>query len=414
MNATLTLTPTIPSTTLLAMGVKQTSYGKGMTVGDLSKAPGLDELIAACERVENELDAEDLTFSPSSLTFRFEEPGKRHVGAQLVSDGFGEPLLWSRNAYAQLTRLVCPARGGAFLQELSEQVVTNKGGETRPANGLATMALATFLQKETKPVQFRTVRAPDGQRMVRAVVSNGYAGYDDSAFLKALSRGLGKRSANLRVISAQVTSEATRFRLVNLDRGTEIDPTIYYPVITGWNSNVGRRAVYLEDGSFRWACLNGMGSWDARFKYRWNHTGSENRISRAVKSAIDEIGARSSGVVNAYKEALGTGIDDAWDWFEDNAHAAGIHKREIAEVADFVNDPTVSRQGRRPKLLASVVDWTTLAAHQLYPDDLLEQERLETAGRNLLRKGLKERDGQGKLYAKPREEQAAAQARRRR
>lgn len=407
MNATLTLTPTVPSTTHLRVGSRA---GRGMTIGNTESLIGLDELINNCEKVEALLDEEDLVFSPSTLSFRFGEPGSRHLGAQVVSDGLGEPLIWSDTAYAQLTRMVAPARGGAFLQALSERRVTNGAGVEKSATFLATMSLAAFLQSHTAPVQFRTVRAPSGARMVRAVVSNGYAGFRDSVFLKALSRGLGARAEGLRVISASVTDDATRFRLVNLDRGQEISTQVYYPVITGWNSNVGRRAVYLEDGSFRWTCMNGMGAWDARYQYRWNHTGSNKRITRAVESAIDEIAARSSGVINAYRQALTTGIDNAWEWFEDHARDAGVHQREIAAIAEFTSDPTVSRKGKEPKLLASVVDWTTLAAHELYPDDLFEQERLEIAGRNLLRKGLKTRDGSDMLHAKPRETAAEKRA----
>lgn len=391
-----------PTTTKLAMGARQTSYGAGMTIdGDPGDLPVLTDLIDAVADLERREDAQDLQLAPSGLVFRFgEEVGAPHHAHRVTARGMADDLIWTRTAFSQLAQRVLPARGGAFLLDLAERNPESKLAGFR----LATMAMAEYMRTEHAPLTFRTVRDEvTGRRMVRGVVSAGYNTYADSSFLGALRDGLPDgHSDRWRVISAQVTSDVTRFRLLDVAKldGGRIDRSAYHPVITGWNSQVGRRAVYLEDGSYRWVCFNGMGSWDGRYKYRWNHTGEASRISRGVRSAVDSIGAKAAGVVDAYNAALETAIDDAWAWFEDNARDAGVHQREIEQIADFTTSDTVSRDAAgQPRLLASVVDYVTEAAHTLYPDDLLEQERLEKAGASLLRKGI--RTAKGKRLTAP-------------
>lgn len=337
----------------------------------------------------------DYDRSPATTVLRLARAGSPSF-QMLFSDGLGEPMTVSRHALRQLADRTLPSRGLGFLDAMCE---VQTGGQVplRDAGAeLATVAWSLFSRQQKSPLMFRTVKRGTG-RHVRAVLSQGYAVYDNLEFVEDVLSSLGRDADNFRAIGWDIGDDAMRLRLVGGEQGLKnwgeraLDKPI--PMVELWDSEIGKRAVYVKSGTYTLWCANGCGHWSDGAQWRWNHTGrTSQRIRDGVASAIHEAAAKASGIVEAYDMALDTTIDNAMAWFESQVADMMSESAQKAVGEAMLNEPTVHGSGR---LLASVVDAVTWVAHE--QTSIFEQERLERIGGQLLDQGLRQAAGGGHI-----------------
>ena len=307
--------------------------------------------------------------------------GGRVTARLLGSNGAGEEMLVSRNAFSQMASELLPARFGGGLMDLA---ALDGDGEK-----LATMAWAKFARLDDKPRLFRTVLMKDPtdgsvKRMLRSQHSQGYGTYDNLRFVEDLLAN-ATYLRDLPVAQFHLGDAGMRLRFLGVPKD-EVTLKTPVPMIEAWNSEVGRRRVGLVGGIWKLICTNGMGTWDKKSEFHWRHYGEGDRIGRGVASAMEEIGTASSQVLTAYDKALSVGIDNAFAWMEREMRGEATTPFVARAIAAL--DHATTTPGRT---LASVVDAITLEAQE---EDLFTQADMEALAADMLRRGLaRERDG---------------------
>ncbi len=258
---------------------------------------------------------------------------------------------------------------------------------------LSTMVWAKFARKHSStPRKVRTIRMKvDGEieRVVRATVSQTYATYSNLEFVQDILDHAGDY-ANLPVLDWRVTDSGMRLRfagldnelfgLANLDQSALLEEPI--PMIEAWNSEVARRKVGLRGGMWKLDCTNGLGHWNSQTEYNWIHRGDAERIRSGVQNAFTNLTTSAMGVVEAYKEAMDIGIDNAFVWLEQELGLMPAVPERVTKGAQAaLSDATTTPGG----MLASVIDAITLAAQS--EDDMFTQYEVERAASRLLSKG---------------------------
>jgi len=225
--------------------------------------------------------------------------------------------------------------------------------------------------------------------MIRSCHSQGYGVYGNLQFVQDILDNAGE-FRDLPVVDFRVTDSVMRLRFV------EGEVTLNEPVqmYEAWNSEVGRRRVGLRGGSWKLVCTNGMGHWNDKTEYNWIHRGDAERIQRGVQDAFLNLRTTSSGVLDAYRDAMDVSIDNAFQWLEEQMQRRGASSNRIESAKQGMTHET-STPGLN---LASAVDGITLIAQK--ETDLLEQYELERMAADLLHRSLnKARSNGGRLYA---------------
>jgi hypothetical protein len=311
------------------------------------------------------------SFSHLHISFTDGRVTAQLLGPQGLS---GDPMVVSRNGFAQMSAELLPGRMGSNLLDTADH---SPSGEK-----IATLAWAEWSRTDTKPRMFRSVkmRDTDGQvkRMLRSQHSQGYGTYDNLRFVEDLLANADELR-DLPVGQFTLSDSGMRLRFLGKPKEeiTLREPT---PMIEAWNSEVGRRRVGLVGGMWKLICTNGMGSWDKKSEYHWRHFGEGDRIGRGVASAMAEIQTAASGVIDAYTKALDVSIDDAFAWMEREMQGLATQAFTARAIEALDHETTTPGKG-----LASVIDAITLEAQS---EDLFTQADMEALAANLLRRGL--------------------------
>ena len=364
---------TIKDRTLVARGAKM---GAPTTLR-------LEEVRDYLKKLDEKQDPKDPERSLDQLHIDFEDGHMK--GRFLERDGLSlERMLVTDNGASQLARDVLPSRFFGGLRELAQM---DEQGEK-----LATMVWTKFGRNQEKPRMIRTVNMQVGgdvRRVIRSCHSQGYAPYSNLQFAQDLLDHAGDY-AELPVLDWQVTDSAMRLRFAAIDaelavlRHFDAEQLKHEPVpmIEVWNSEVGRRRVGLRGGMWRMVCTNGMGHWNDKKEWNWIHRGDPARIQQGVRSAFKDLIVTANGVVDAYNDALGVAIDDAYTWMEEELTRSKVTERVKASARIALTHPTTTAGGS----LASVVDAVTLIAQD--ESDIFGQYDLERVGAQLLKRGL--------------------------
>lgn len=355
-------------------------WDNGRSIED-SKVFHLEHVRDSLQRRRDMEDPQDYEISPRTLRVAFDHNAVANAQI-LFPDGLGEPMSVTRHALTQLSRMVMPARGLATLRSTARREFKKGAHE---GTGIAN-ALWAIHAKDAEPTLIRTV-VRNGQREIRAALSGRYMVYDGLEMIGDILDTLGSDADNYGVTSVDIRDSGMRVRLVDMDdwQGRKVD--VPMATIDLSNSEVGRRAVYVNSGTFTLWCSNGCGHWSNTTRRRWNHSGSTaERIKSGVRRAMEECMIESRGMVEAYHEALMTQV--VGEEFLRQFASDDLTDTQMNDaIEQMAINPTVHGKGR---LLASVVDAVTWVAHEQISQ--YEQERLERVGGILLNKGLQMAD----------------------
>ena len=316
----------------------------------------------------------DVERSIESLHVRFDHTGKsRATGAFLKADG--EPLHFTHEG---LCSLINDATPGYWTYGTIQALID---AHREKGSKLATMNLALLMRGDDRIRKFRTVRTQDrGQvvRSIRAVVSKGYATFDNLEFIESILASKDMR--DLPVLSYNESSSLMRVRFA-LNPLDQIETNKPIPMVEAWNSEVARRSYGFAWGMWKLICTNGMTSFQRNQEFKWRHVGDSAKFAGRIDNAIDEMKLRTSGMLQEYNHALDIEIDDAYAWIEETLGGM-LNAEQVIRAQEALKHETTTPGG----LLASAVDAVTYAAQNEW--DLAAQAEMERAGHYLMRAGL--------------------------
>lgn len=332
---------------------------------------------------EQALEPRDIQLPGNHWHFRMPNGGRAQI-ARLTEAGIGPDMGLTKNGLLQLCSTVLPSYGFKFLQELSNLPDPKPGFHRSLAEGI----FNRFLAHDSKNRKFRTVDLPGHGRTVRAVLSEGYTTVDDLDLLGIMLDIPEFR--NLPVISVDSTDTLTRIKFGLYPGNGSIAVNRPIPIGILSNSEVGRRAVRFEGGMFKLMCTNGMGHWDKKLAFRWNHTGNFERISAGLQDAFWTVRTQASGVIEAYERASTIFLDDMGAFMKGlNASLprdVQFSGRQVERVKASLADPTNTRSDSGLPVLATVVDAITLAAQS--EKNIEKTEGMEEAAAYVMARGL--------------------------
>ncbi len=299
---------------------------------------------------------------------------------------------------------VLPSRGRAFLEELLA-LPGSSDNHARSLQAIATMATQKFLRARGDKTRQLLVSNKHGEDVITGCVGSSYNDYPHVQLMDDMIDGLPDGATDWQVLSLRLTDNVLRVRFLADDRhiGVGRDHSIVQaedgkliPAIELWNSENGHRAVWLKSLGYRALCANGYASLAEQAVHRWNHVGDAERLRQGIAGAVEDIIIQSRGIADAYDQALDIAVDDAWGWMQDEL--ADFTRAEAAAVQDALHHDTTSRDAQgQPRLLASMLDAVTFAAHDIHDrddGDLIRVEQMERAAARMLRRGQREaRDG---------------------
>ena len=386
-------TPTIDIDALLETGQERGRF-KPLEINTLQATLG--ELI-------DQLDPQDEVRPINQGAIRYAD-GKAAWCFRTQDGGWSTPTTLTHRAYRQLAAKVLGPHGLDFV-------------ERQRASGDTGMKMATvnWLERightESRGL-FRTMKFP-GQRFrtIRGVLSGSSRGFttnlDNIDVVNLLADSPEFRA--LPIIDWRVTPDTMRIRgLLNPEAGKHFDANgratnsdlvsarIPVPMWQIWNGEVGNKAVTFTDGTFTFACLNGMGSWGSdSFTQRWTHTGGNERgekIQGALGDAIRSARVTASGLVEGFKAATQVAVSDAFTLLDQWGRKEGhITAKQARRAATAVNDES-SYPGRN---LAAVISGITLAAQD--ESDMEQQRGMEVFAARLMDKGLRRGSVSGEI-----------------
>ena len=389
-------TPTIDLDALLATGQERGAF-QPLSIDNLQKTLG--ELIT-------ELDPRDEVRPLNQASVRYIN-GKVAVSLRELDGAWGTPTTLTHRAYRQLGAKVLGPRGLDFIER---QRQTDATGER-----MATINWLERLAHADKQGLFRTMQFPGEQfRTIRGVLSGSDRGFttnlDHLDVVNLLADSPEFRA--LPVIDWKVTPDTMRIRfllepgdgaLFNAD-GRLLNPTnshdtsLKIPVPMGeiYNGEVGNHALSFTNGTFTFACLNGMGSWGSdSFTQRWAHIGGDDRgekVQSALGDAIKSSRVASSGLVQGFKDATQVAVMDAFALLDQWGRKEGLLTAgQARRAATAANDET-SYPGRN---LAAVISGVTLAAQD--ESDMDQQRAMERFAARLMEKGLRKGSASGEI-----------------
>lgn len=343
----------------------------------------LEEIRDTLKAIQAKQDPKDFDRSLDQLHVDF---SRGHMNASWLSPEGLDPafMLVLDVGAANLARDVLPARFFSGLRELAQQ---DEGSAK-----LATLVWSRF-SRNRKTVRFvRTVNMQVNggvRRVVRSCHSQGYAPYSNLQFVQDILDNAAD-FAEKPVVAFHLGDAAMRLRFLGVDAATAVlrhwDEGLMlnepFPMVEAWNSEIGCRRVGLRAGMFKLICSNGLGHWDDRKEYNWIHRGDASRIQNGVDSAFRDLLTTANGVVEAYKKAADTAIDDAFAWMQAELEKAEVSERVVNAANAALLDPTTTPGG----CLASVVDAISLAAQK--ESDILAQYEVERVASRTLQRGL--------------------------
>jgi hypothetical protein len=364
-----TTTSTRQPVPLLVLGAQQLGGFKPRR-GD-ADVRHLEDLRDEVARTDALMDPVDFDRPLTDVHFSFRDARTGMASMRpIVAGGVGEPYALTRNALSQFASEVLPGHGLAFQRALLDL------GEN--GRKLADLNMSLFMREAPQPLMLRTATYLDGQtptKAVRAVVSQKYATYGDLQLVEDLLSAVETR--DLPVLSWTRTDTGMRVRLAL----GELELKKPVPMLEAWNSEVGRRSVGITAGIYRLVCTNGMGAWDDKATYRWQHQGNVERIRTGVNAAVGHLRLQADGTLAAYEAALHVAIDDAMAWMEQNL-GTSLNAAQLGRAQAGLVHPTTTAGGT----LASVIDAVTLAAQD--ETDIYDQHAMERAASVVLRTGL--------------------------
>jgi len=374
------------------MNALASSFSPGIPRRTLSawSSPRGDLQTRHLESIRDELRARKMLQAPIDVErsyhaahVRFDTDDGRARIQFVKANGLGEALHLTHDGLLDFCGDALPA-GWTYR---TVKALVDAGDKGRK---LAGVNVALLTQGNEQVRTFRTIKMRDGDnivRAVRAVVSQGYAAYDNLDLVEDLLATPDFR--DLPVLSYHETDRTMRLRFLLDGSEPTLDKPV--PIVEAWNSETGRRSAGLSYGIWKLICTNGLAHYDRSASYRWRHYGDPSRIRRGISSALEEIGARTSGMLVEYDNALEVAIDDAAAWLEETL-GGRISAEQVARSVTALSDETTTPGG----LLASVIDAVTLAAQEETSIDA--QYDMEREAHYALRIGL-QRASEGKLTA---------------
>lgn len=148
---------------------------------------------------------------------------------------------------------------------------------------------------------------------IRAILSDRYEDFDNEELLNMVEPYCSNAEVKWSYSDDEVFHLSLTFpgTLTEVQPGDEVMQGLHIS-----NSEVGMRSVTIASYVWRLRCSNGMVSRGDDGMFRFRHMGDSDRIRELVRSAIETAYAKSTGIVERFKQALQVKVDNVPDYME--------------------------------------------------------------------------------------------------
>lgn len=326
--------------------------------------------------------AKDITTTLDQVKVHFDK------GKMRGELGDKKDLYFLTTGASQIAQLVLPARYWRGTKKLT----TLPGGEA-----VASSAWTIFAAQQNKKQHVvRLVRIKNEDKSisyaVRAVVSPTYALYSNREFVQDLMYNTTE-FGSLPVLQFHLTDQIMRLDFVAISSYLSLmatfDPSVLdfepMPIITAWNSEVGRSKIVLKAGLYN-AITNGtVGHWDESTQFSWIHRAGNSgmELKTKVSQAFKELVKASVQVIDAYTDTKHILVENPEAWLKNEIARFDTLPPSITNnvIAALKSDRVTP--GDR---LATILDALTLVSGQ--EKDIFRKADIEAATGRIMKRGL--------------------------
>lgn len=316
-------------------------------------------------KIEDSQEAKDIPITPRNMVWDFSD---RVAKCQTPQLGL---LYWDSTSWSQLGRAVLPRYGANFIKETA-----------RLDHEVAESAMATHCSWHRHQITLRTINKRievskgvfEIRRYVRAVCTQSYREFKDSAFFTDLLDAVGNKPL-ARFVYGDAGMDA---KILMEDVQDEHQ---MYPVLNAWNSGVLLRNAGVGGGTYRQICSNGMMAHFPIGEHTFVHVGSTRRIRTGIQAGIQKFGSIMTNMSDGYNRSLGMTLEDPYAFVEKLATYKFINQTDIVGIKKSMDDETSSKYGT----LANVIDGMTHYAHNGGLDIWKQQDLEKLSSRVMFR-----------------------------
>lgn len=291
---------------------------------------------------------------------------------------------------SQLAQLVLPSRHWPGLKTLTT-LKAYQGEE------LATKTWEAFASRHVKKMYvIRCVRIRNDDKStglaIRAIVSPTYGLYSNREFVQDLSYNTTE-FGSIPVLEFTLTDQAMRINFVPIDSYTsvmstfapellEVDPL---PIISAWNSEVGRGKIGLRAGLYNAVTNGGIGHWDDSTEFSWIHRGGSGGMTlrTSIGKAFARLLAAATEVIKAYRDTKHIMVTNPEGWIREQMS-------QFDSLPDNITSSIIaalaSERVTPGNKLATILDAMTLIGGK--EKDIFRKADIEAAAARVMRRGI--------------------------
>lgn len=350
---------------------------------------GLNEQLTL-ERIDKELGNVVMAQSPKDYTDTLNniqvifKKGEMRANYKNMTD-----MRFLTSGASQLAQLVLPAYHWRGLKQLT--LIPPKGEfvATEAWNHFASMH-----NKKQYVVRCVRIRNPDKSisPVIRAIVSPTYGLYSNQEFVQDMKYVMADYPI-VPILAFTLTDQAMRINFVGADEFTtfigyvnremlDMEPL---PIVSAWNSEVGRGKIGLRAGLYNPNVNGAMGHWDNSTEFTWIHRGGANGLNLRsnVAKAFTEVMNMSRKIVDLYRKSRDMEItaDNIEQWIKEQFVVFDTLPNSFTQlVIQNLKSPKVTPGTK----LATILDAMMLASSA--ESDMFRKADIERATASLMYK----------------------------
>lgn len=227
---------------------------------------------------------------------------------------------------------------------------------------------------------------------IRALVSPTYGLYSNREFIQDMRYFMAEFGI-VPVLGFTLTDQAMRIDFVGIDQYKttvggflpEILETEPLPIVSAWNSEVGRGKVGLRAGLYNVQLKGGMSHWDDSTQFTWIHRGGAGglNLKSNISKAYAKVMEASMQILDLYSQSKNVEIPDMEKWVKDQIASFDTLPESLAKtILEFTTHPKTTPGNK----LATILDAMMLISST--ESDIFRKADIEAATSRIMSRGL--------------------------
>jgi hypothetical protein len=284
-----------PGTALYESGVDKLTADRARW----AKLPSAGDALPAVAAALEAEDRQDVTLPTAELRLHETNGRLYRVGKEKIA-----PSGYNSHAFRQLVGQVPGMRAGEAPRGFASALLYLSDAERAEI-------VNRRIHKADKTALLRTKLTHNGQRVVRAVLSERYADVTDLHVAAAVQASLNGGAQSIK-LDYRPGEDASQFELIfpsKIPVKTFKVGDLHYGYVEVRNNEIGSGSIEIVPGLFRAACANLTLSSGEGVRVSIRHVGDAHKVMRQMRAAIQQAVAQIEPLVHDVEEAAGIEVD---------------------------------------------------------------------------------------------------------